>query len=86
MAAAELAGVLSDHRKMPTKLYLNCGEVNSLGMIQLFNEKEGYLEQLLESLTDSSEDMPTSLIVLENDLYRRLDTPSVEKSLLTWMK
>ncbi|QFT53899.1 NADH-quinone oxidoreductase subunit NuoG [Microbulbifer sp. THAF38] len=79
MAAAELAGVLSDHRKMPTKLYLNCGEVNSLGMIQLFNEKEGYLEQLLESLTDSSEDMPTSLIVLENDLYRRLDTPSVEK-------
>ncbi|WP_226648520.1 NADH-quinone oxidoreductase subunit NuoG [Microbulbifer variabilis] len=80
-AVANLARVLSNHRKVPTKLYLNCGEVNSLGMIQLFNEKEGSLEQLMESLSVSDKEIPTSLIVLENDLYRRLDTPSVEKLL-----
>ncbi|WP_444891088.1 NADH-quinone oxidoreductase subunit NuoG [Microbulbifer sp. DLAB2-AA] len=78
-AVAKLACVISDRKKSPTNLYLNCGEVNSLGLIQLVNESDNNLDQLLESLTTTKNTIPTSLVVLENDLYRRLDTPSAEK-------
>ncbi|GAB2901564.1 NADH-quinone oxidoreductase subunit NuoG [Microbulbifer echini] len=79
-AVAELSRALSDDKKTPTKLYLACSEANSLGLTQLFNGTEGNLQQLVQTLTDQrSANIPTSLIILENDLYRRLNKQSVEK-------
>ncbi|MFA0812163.1 NADH-quinone oxidoreductase subunit NuoG [Microbulbifer epialgicus] len=78
--AALLATTLSEFRKVPTMLYLTCDEVNSLGIIQLFDSEKGHLEQLLEALEENqSSNTSTSLIILENDLYRRLDKKSLEQ-------
>ncbi|WP_020412200.1 NADH-quinone oxidoreductase subunit NuoG [Microbulbifer variabilis] len=81
-SVAQVATVLSDYKKQPTMLYLACDEVNSLGLIQFFNDGKGNLDELLERLKKNTDNqIPTSLMILENDLYRRLDKKSLEQLL-----
>lgn len=78
--AAQIAKALSRYKKTPTMLYLACDEANSLGITQFFENGKGDLEHLLESLEkNQNNNLPTSLIILENDLYRRMDKKSLEK-------
>ncbi|MFS1523049.1 NADH-quinone oxidoreductase subunit NuoG [Microbulbifer sp. 2304DJ12-6] len=77
-AAAQIATTLSEQKTVPVMLYLACDEVNSLGLSQFFSGESGYLEQLLQTLREREQsEVPTTLIVLENDLYRRLDRKSL---------
>ncbi|WP_250459952.1 NADH-quinone oxidoreductase subunit NuoG [Microbulbifer litoralis] len=59
-------------------LYLACPEVNSLGIAQLFPPGGGQLEQLAGQLRAGDGDTPTTLVILENDLYRRCDRRTVD--------
>ncbi|MFI2811574.1 NADH-quinone oxidoreductase subunit NuoG [Microbulbifer sp. JSM ZJ756] len=78
-AAGKLATALADKQGSPCATYLACPEANSLGLAQFFEPGEGTLEQLLEDLRErDSVDPPVTLLVLENDLYRRLPTAAVE--------
>ncbi|WP_193166284.1 NADH-quinone oxidoreductase subunit NuoG [Microbulbifer hainanensis] len=80
--AAAIATALGERTESPCALYLACPEVNSLGIAQLFEPGTGDLEQLAQSL-ESGEDtgMPVSVVILENDLYRRADAETVEQIL-----
>ncbi|WP_346839177.1 NADH-quinone oxidoreductase subunit NuoG [Microbulbifer sp. SAOS-129_SWC] len=82
--AAAVATALADrnndnHSNAPCALYLACAEMNSLGLAQLSAPGFGDLEQLAQSLSaETTSDKPISLVILENDLYRRTDTQTVE--------
>ncbi|WKD48831.1 NADH-quinone oxidoreductase subunit NuoG [Microbulbifer spongiae] len=77
-ATAQIATTLSEQKAAPVMLYLACDEANSLGLTQFFSGESGYLEQLLQTLREEGRnEVPTTLIVLENDLYRRLDRKSL---------
>ncbi|WP_237054791.1 NADH-quinone oxidoreductase subunit NuoG [Microbulbifer sediminum] len=78
-AAGQVAAALADRHGAPCATYLTCPETNSLGLAQFFGPGEGGLEQLLEELRQrDSVDPPVTLLLLENDLYRRLPAADVE--------
>ncbi|WKT59618.1 NADH-quinone oxidoreductase subunit NuoG [Microbulbifer thermotolerans] len=76
--AGKIAATLADTSSSPCSLYLACPEVNSLGLTQFFPAGEGDLEQLAHTLEIHS-GTPCTLIVLENDLYRRANRHTVER-------
>ena len=77
--AAQISLALAAQDGASSHLYLTCPEANSLGLTQFFQADCGHLEQLVEELQCAGSDqVPTSLIVLENDLYRRGDKSLVD--------
>ncbi|SDJ82793.1 NADH-quinone oxidoreductase subunit NuoG [Microbulbifer yueqingensis] len=78
-AAGKVAACLGEATGTPCATYLACPEANSLGLAQLFPEEEGSLDHLLQYLAQRQpESPPVSLLLLENDLYRRMPAESVE--------
>ncbi len=73
-AAAELAQALADANK-PVKLFLAFSESNSFGLGLM---EAGDLQQAFDAVTGSEN---TTMIVLENDLYRRADADFVDSLL-----
>ncbi|WP_308368287.1 MULTISPECIES: NADH-quinone oxidoreductase subunit NuoG [unclassified Microbulbifer] len=79
-AAAQLATALADRNSSPCALYLACPEVNSLGLAQLCTDDKKTLDHLPGALQAESEAQnPSSVIVLENDLCRRVDTATADE-------
>jgi len=79
-SAGKIAAALADKSASRCALYLACPEVNSLGTAQFFEPGQGDLEQLALALDDENE-RPLTLVVLENDLYRRAGRQVIERIL-----
>ncbi|MEW5249090.1 NADH-quinone oxidoreductase subunit NuoG [Microbulbifer discodermiae] len=75
--AGTLAAALGEVRRSPCATYLVCPEVNSLGIAQMFAPQKGSLEQLV--LDGDAGTLPTTLVVLENDLTRRADPQLLDR-------
>ncbi|MFC6980468.1 molybdopterin-dependent oxidoreductase [Microbulbifer taiwanensis] len=78
--AGKVATAIANRTATNCALYLACPEVNSLGLAQFFSPGRGHLEQLTQELHGKERD-PLTLVVLENDLYRRADPQTVERIL-----
>ncbi|WP_323847060.1 NADH-quinone oxidoreductase subunit NuoG [Microbulbifer magnicolonia] len=77
--AGRISAAIAEKSAMPCALYLACPEANSLGITQLCDPQQGALEQLaLQLQATGGDDRPVSLLVLENDLYRRADRETLE--------
>lgn len=77
--AGSIAAALADKSAAPGHLYLACPEANSLGLVQLQEPGHGSLEQLASRLQSNVDDKtPISLLIVENDLYRRADHETLE--------
>ncbi|MCO1335162.1 NADH-quinone oxidoreductase subunit NuoG [Microbulbifer sp. OS29] len=73
-SAAEIAISLSEKKETAISLYLCCGEANSLGVTQFFSGECGYLEKLITELREDKGENDKTLIILENNLFRRLSS------------
>ena len=76
-AAGTLAAAIGETSE-PCATYLVCPEVNSLGLKQMLPPApaQGSLEQLLRDT--EGQELPLTLIILENDLYLRMVPEQVE--------
>ncbi|MCW8125308.1 NADH-quinone oxidoreductase subunit NuoG [Microbulbifer halophilus] len=83
-ASAAIACALAEYGESGSDqcdLYLACPEMNSLGIAQLSAPDSGRLEELAAKLRDTREGIPTTLVILENDLYRRGDRRTIDTML-----
>ncbi|KUJ81519.1 NADH-quinone oxidoreductase subunit NuoG [Microbulbifer flavimaris] len=71
--AGLIATALAEERDEPVNTYLSCPEVNSLGLLQILSSADQHLERAGSIMADARKrGIPVTLVVLENDLFRRL--------------
>lgn len=79
-AAANVATALANRNSgeelQPTNLFYCLPESNSIGLGLMTSDEEGGLEHVIEKLESKQAD---TLIIVENDLYRRLPPDRVER-------
>ncbi|WP_237067402.1 NADH-quinone oxidoreductase subunit NuoG [Microbulbifer guangxiensis] len=73
-AAGLIATALAEKKGNAVNTYLACPEVNSLGLVQLLASGDMHLERLQGIVTEARQKgTAVTLVVLENDLSRRLE-------------